>query len=493
MKRTRWFGTGMASLALAYFAFYAPYSALANALARGALSPDGQRIPGLLLLPAATLGTLLGVALFLGLSGWLRHARRRRLAGVEVPFPGTEVLTAAFWHAVVIGATTLNYTFPGVSILFVLLLMRGGVLVLSPIVDALRRRTVQRSSWVALGLSLAAVTVALSDVDHYRLSLGAALSLAAYLTGYAVRFHVMAGAAKSHDPEVNRRFFVEEQMASSPFLMALLAVGALAAPGAVAGGLRQGFTSFLLTPLALPALLVGVLYAGLSFFGSLIYVHHREFTFCVPFNRAASLLAGVVATYGLSFLIGLPPPSAMQLTAAGLVLLALAVLTRPELVERRLATAPGASGGRLFLFVCSGNTCRSPMAEAIARAELAQRFGRRSPLAVTSAGLAPEPGAGMTREAEVALREIGVEPGRHRARPLTPELVERAEAVYCMTAAQREAVLRKVPAAAGKTWCLDPEGDVPDPIGSAPEVYLGCARRLRGLVQWRLDESLAGA
>jgi protein-tyrosine-phosphatase len=156
-------------------------------------------------------------------------------------------------------------------------------------------------------------------------------------------------------------------------------------------------------------------------------------------------------------------------------------------------SAPAAAVERLFLFVCSGNTCRSPMAEAIARAELAARFGRRPPLQVLSAGLSVRDGAPMTEEAEVALRSLAVEPGRHRARPLTRELVERAEAVYCMTASQRQAVLRMLPEAAGKTACVDPEGDVPDPIGSALPVYESCARRLRELVRARLAERLAEA
>lgn len=493
MIRTRWHGLGMGSLAVGYFIFYVPYSALANALGRGRLPGYGRPSSGFELLPAVALGTVVGVALFLGLSGWWRYARRRG-ADAGLPAPGRETLAASFFHALIIGATTLSYTFEGVSILFVLLLMRGGVLVLSPVVDTLRQRDVRPSSWAALGLSLAAVALALSDVDHYDLSLAAALSLSVYFAGYIGRFQIMAREAKAHGFAANRRFYVEEQMASSPLLLAMLAAGAVLAPvltpGSAVADLRRGFTSFLGTEAAPLAFLIGLLYAGLSAFGSLIYVDRREYSYCVPVNRGASLLAGVAASYGLTFLIGLPPPSPVQLTAAVLVLAALAVLARPELVE---GWTPGAAGGRLFLFVCSGNTCRSPMAEAIARAELSARFGRRPPARVLSAGLTVHPGAPLTPEAEVALCEIGTDPGRHRARPLTPELLERAEAVFCMTAAHREAVLRMVPGAAGKVFCLDPDGDIPDPIGGALEVYTGCALRLRGLVQRRLEELLAGA
>src|SRR5262245_51564438 len=147
MARTRWDGRGMAALAVGYFLFYAPYSALAKILSQGLLPGVGGPIAGLELLPVTALGTLAGVGLFLGLSGWWRHAQRRRVLGAEIPWVGRETLAAAFWHALIIGATTLNYTFAGVSILFMLLLMRGGVLILSPVIDSARGRRVQRSSW----------------------------------------------------------------------------------------------------------------------------------------------------------------------------------------------------------------------------------------------------------------------------------------------------------------------------------------------------------
>lgn len=489
MSKARWHGLGMVALALGYFGFYAPYSALANLLARGLLPGVDRPASGLALLPAAALGTVVGIAGFLLLSGWWRHARQD---GSGSPSFRRETLAASFFHALIIGATTLNYTFEGVSILFVLLLMRGGVLILSPVVDAFRGRAVQRASWTALVLSLGAVALALSDVDHYDLSLGAALSLSAYFVGYIGRFLIMERAAKSLDSEANRRYYVAEQMASSPLLVVLLGTAALL-PGGAAAELRAGFGELLAAPAALPAFVVGVLYAGLSLFGSMIYVDRREYTYCVPVNRGASLFAGVVATYALTFLFALAPPSPRQLAAAGVVFVALAVLARPALTAEKLARGDGEAGRRLFLFVCGGNTCRSPMAEAIACAELAARFGMRSPARALCAGLAVRAGAPMTPDAQVALRELGLEPGPHRARPLTPELVERAEVVFCMTAAQREAVLHMLPGAADKTVCLDPEGDIPDPIGSPTAVYLRCARRLHELVRGRLDELLAGA
>ena len=94
----------------------------------------------------------------------------------------------------------------------------------------------------------------------------------------------------------------------------------------------------------------------------------------------------------------------------------------------------------------------------------------------------------MTAEAHEALGALGIDARTHAARNLTAEMAHGVERIYCMTRAQREAVIRLVPAAADKTHCLDPEGDVDDPVGSGPAAYLECARRIRALVSLRFDE-----
>ena len=494
--RTRWANAGIAALGLGYFLWYVPYSGLAKVLSSGKYPGVPGPISGFEMLPATALGALVGMPVFLLLTGWWRHARRLRWRGLSVPGTGRETLAAAFFMALIIATTTLNFTFTGVSILFMLLMMRGGVLVLSPLLDVFHWRRVSGYSWIALALSLAAAAVALADVKSYALTGMAALSLAVYLGGYVGRFEVMSRFAKTRDPELNRRYFVEEHMASTPLQVLILLVLALIGWGTVGEDLRQGFTSFLLTPAAVPAFLVGLLYEGLFIFGSLIYLSPREYTFCVPVNRGASLLAGIVASYGVAAWFGEKPPSPWQLAAAGLVVLALVVLAWPALARKGEAGAAMSAGERtrLLLFVCGGNTCRSPMAVAVARAELAARLRipwrdfARSPVQAVSAGVKAETGKPLTPEAVVALREIGVPAVRHRARPVTAEMIERAEAVFCMTRPQREMVIALVPAAAAKTVCIDPDGDVPDPIGHGQEAYRTCLARIRGAVLQRLDE-----
>ncbi|MEX0742593.1 MAG: L-threonylcarbamoyladenylate synthase [Phycisphaeraceae bacterium] len=150
---------------------------------------------------------------------------------------------------------------------------------------------------------------------------------------------------------------------------------------------------------------------------------------------------------------------------------------------------------RTFVFVCSGNTCRSPMAEAIARDELGRRLGvgtdelEQANVKVISAGASAMPGSPMTSEAAQALARLDVRPHRHASQTLTPALIDHAEAIFCMTPSHLMAVQEIAPAAAARAVLLDPEGEsIEDPIGAGPQIYLKCAQQIQKFVRRRLDE-----
>jgi protein-tyrosine-phosphatase len=484
-NRTWWLAGGMLGLAFGYFFWYTPYAALTKALSAGLLPGIDKQVGGLVLLPAAALGTLAGVPLFLVGTGWWRYIGHRPAFGRVLRLPGRTMIIAGFCMSLVIATTTLNYTFAGVSILFMLLMMRAGVLVLSPIVDAVRRRRVRVYSWLALGFSLLAVGTALADVNSYALTTGAVLSLAVYFTGYLGRFQIMSRIAKAGDEQIDRRYLAEEAVSAAVWQVLLCAILALIGVGPALGALREGFTSFLLTPDALPAFGIGLLYSALYVYGTLIYLDRREYTWCVPANRCASLFSGVVASFGLTWLTGVAAPGSGQLAATGLVLLAVASLSYPALSA---ALRPGYRPGRqVLLFVCGGNTGRSAMAEAIAHDTL-RAAGRAGGWRACSAGIEAVPGTPMTAEAVASLTALGMRPHRHRARRLTAGMVDEAAAVYCMTGVQRDAVRSLAPASAGKVVRLDPDADIPEPHGRSSAAYRECARLIRTQIIRRLAE-----
>jgi drug/metabolite transporter (DMT)-like permease len=218
-----------------------------------------------------------------------------------------------------------------------MLLMRGGVLVIAPIVDALSRRRVQWPSWVALGLSLGAVAVATGPGVDVRVTLAALLDLAVYLMAYFIRLRAMSRLAKSDDASVSIRYFVEEQLVATPSIVLTLVVLALVGEGQVMMDIRQGFTQVFERGRVLEEVGIGLLSQGTGIFGALILLDRRENAFTVPVNRASSILAGVLATAALSVWLGQRPVDPRELLGAGLVMVAMIVLSAPTLWKARKA------------------------------------------------------------------------------------------------------------------------------------------------------------
>jgi protein-tyrosine phosphatase len=106
-----------------------------------------------------------------------------------------------------------------------------------------------------------------------------------------------------------------------------------------------------------------------------------------------------------------------------------------------------------ILVVCSGNVCRSPLAEGFLRDELARRLGGGAPV-VSSAGTIGWDGSGAMEESILAARELGVDLRAHLARRLTAAMVEDADLVVCMAAEHREAIAAAWPEQAAKTFTI---------------------------------------
>src|ERR1044072_9518742 len=220
----RKFGLSIWSLGLGYFIFYTPYSGLTKAMSLGLLPGMNEPVTGLVLLPASVMATVVSMFGFITVMRWWKYAGRRELFGVSIPFPGRWTFLSGLYLATIIGTITVAFTFGGVSVAFILVLLRGAVLIIAPVVDAIFKRRVRWFSWTAMMVSLAAVLVALADVGGYTMTLIASVDVAAYLTAYFFKFQFMTKLAKSDDKQMTLRYFVEEQIVATPALLLALSL-----------------------------------------------------------------------------------------------------------------------------------------------------------------------------------------------------------------------------------------------------------------------------
>lgn len=143
---------------------------------------------------------------------------------------------------------------------------------------------------------------------------------------------------------------------------------------------------------------------------------------------------------------------------------------------------------RTILFVCTGNTCRSPMAQAIAQKYVNEQEPQGITTRISSAGVAAGDGYPATDEAVQVLSVMGIELSGHRSTPLTLGMIDHAEIIYTMTPSHAQAVMTMAPNSVHKVFVLDEHQGVPDPIGQGIEVYQHTADRLSELIARRLEE-----
>ena len=127
---------------------------------------------------------------------------------------------------------------------------------------------------------------------------------------------------------------------------------------------------------------------------------------------------------------------------------------------------------RVIMFVCTGNVCRSPMAEYLLR----QRLGPGADWEVCSTGTSAMSGMTASFSAVEVLNEGGIDLSPHRSRPLTRELVDTASLIVVMAAGHRDFIRTVYPDAVEKVFLLKSfdqghQGDVEDPIGMTADTY----------------------
>jgi protein-tyrosine-phosphatase len=148
---------------------------------------------------------------------------------------------------------------------------------------------------------------------------------------------------------------------------------------------------------------------------------------------------------------------------------------------------------KTILFVCTGNTCRSAMAEGILKKMLEGRTKGDNQFNIVSAGIYALPGMNSTYEAILAASELGVDISQHKAHQLREDLVKKADLILVMSHTHKDYILKKFPFAQNKVFLLkkyargsdfkniqikDEDCEIVDPLGKPIDFYRAVATEL---------------
>lgn len=147
-----------------------------------------------------------------------------------------------------------------------------------------------------------------------------------------------------------------------------------------------------------------------------------------------------------------------------------------------------------ILFVCTGNTCRSPIAEGLCMKALAAKLECRMDelaargISIQSAGTSAWGGGAISPQSVEACARRDVDISGHRSQVLTDDLVRTSDYIFAMTRGHVNAIRAMSPEAAERTLLLDENGDIADPVGGTGEQYEQVAQQIERALTRRLEE-----
>jgi hypothetical protein len=317
----------MELLLLFYLVSYIPYAMLTRLLATMPAPLLGRPLQGLEEVPAVILLSAVPTYLFIWVSGWWRHAHHVTVLRRRFPRPTRWTLLSGAGAALLLLTVPLSFTFRGVSIPFMQLILRGDVLIVAPLVDLMAGRRVRWYSWVALGLVALGLTLTIHARGGLNLPLLAGITVVLYTIGYLIRLVAMTRIAKSGDASTSKGYFVEEQIVAIPLTLVVLALLSISHAGQQGAQLTFAFTGIWSSGQLSYLAILGGLQFLIGIFSVMILLDRRENTFCVPFERSASVLSGLAATYLLSAMSFGSPPATAEIGGAVLLMLAITLLS----------------------------------------------------------------------------------------------------------------------------------------------------------------------
>jgi drug/metabolite transporter (DMT)-like permease len=326
-------------IVLLYLLVYLPNVIITRLVSTQVHSGLGRPLTGLETLPASLIISMVLTWLFIGLSGWHREAHGVRIGGLRLPVPDRWTFLSGIGTSFILFTVPLSFTITDVSIPFIQLLMRGDILLIAPLVDLIYGRRVRWWSWAALALVLLALLITLTDRGGLKLPPIAILTVVLYTAGYFLRLFVMTKISKRGDPASVRRYFVEEKMVALPLSVIVLALISASGIGGQSSQLAWGFGKVWTDPVILPLFGIGLTLTIISVLSILILLDPRENAYCVPLERASSLLAGVGGAVLLAWFWGLKMPRPAELGGAAILIAAIVLLSVAPRLSWREARA----------------------------------------------------------------------------------------------------------------------------------------------------------